>query len=214
MKRADAAPRPGSRRTPAPLPHDLGYGLEEPCLLRSESAGNIPKSWSKRSGDAASTTTIRQSISPRLAARESADPPRPRHRRRRQALAVAPMIPSTMRAHMKAERRGHTRAGVGLNGREAELPKAGQLKRLFDILLADPPLSFTTWNPQNGGDRAPRPIRRCRPRAVAALPVDRVAGKDCILFLWGLSPQLPAALHIMESWNFASCKSSLLWVKP
>jgi hypothetical protein len=59
------------------------------------------------------------------------------------------MIPSSARALAKAERRAAREQELAERTKAAleQLPTLGT----FDILLADPPLSFTAWNPQNGG---------------------------------------------------------------
>jgi N6-adenosine-specific RNA methylase IME4 len=37
---------------------------------------------------------------------------------------------------------------------------------------------------------------------IARLPVHQLAAKDSVLFLWAVSPQLPEAIQVMNSWGF------------
>ena len=37
---------------------------------------------------------------------------------------------------------------------------------------------------------------------LCALPVKRLAEKDCLLFLWATFPQLPEALQLIKAWGF------------
>ncbi len=38
---------------------------------------------------------------------------------------------------------------------------------------------------------------------LCALPVETLAGKDCLLFLWATFPQLPEALRLIKAWGFS-----------
>lgn len=49
--------------------------------------------------------------------------------------------------------------------------------------------------------------------AIAALPIQEVAAKDCILFLWATNPKLPDALHVVEEWGF-NYVTNAAWEKP
>ncbi|MFQ8823554.1 MAG: MT-A70 family methyltransferase [[Ruminococcus] lactaris] len=37
---------------------------------------------------------------------------------------------------------------------------------------------------------------------LCALPVETLAAKDCLLFLWATFPQLPEALRLIRAWGF------------
>jgi N6-adenosine-specific RNA methylase IME4 len=51
------------------------------------------------------------------------------------------------------------------------------------------------------------------PAQVQALPVGRLAGRDCALFLWGTWPQLPVVLETIRAWGFAYRTLAFIWVK-
>jgi N6-adenosine-specific RNA methylase IME4 len=48
---------------------------------------------------------------------------------------------------------------------------------------------------------------------IAALPVEALAAKDCVLFLWGVWVQLPGVLRVIESWGFTHKTVGFVWAK-
>lgn len=47
---------------------------------------------------------------------------------------------------------------------------------------------------------------------ICALPVEEIATRDCVLFLWATSPKLPEAMRVMVAWGF-EYKTCMVWVK-
>jgi len=48
---------------------------------------------------------------------------------------------------------------------------------------------------------------------IAKLPIQRIAKKNCILFLWATPPMIKEALHIMNRWGFRYKTFAFVWVK-
>ena len=48
---------------------------------------------------------------------------------------------------------------------------------------------------------------------LCALPVKRLAEKDCLLFLWATFPQLPEALQLIKAWGFQFKTVAFVWLK-
>ena len=48
---------------------------------------------------------------------------------------------------------------------------------------------------------------------LCALPVERLAEKDCLLFLWATFPQLPEALQLIKAWGFTFKTVAFVWLK-
>lgn len=48
---------------------------------------------------------------------------------------------------------------------------------------------------------------------LCALPVDKLAEKDCLLFLWATFPQLPEALRLIKAWGFTFKTVAFVWLK-
>lgn len=48
---------------------------------------------------------------------------------------------------------------------------------------------------------------------LCALPVETLAEKDCLLFLWATFPQLPEALRLIQAWGFTFKTVAFVWLK-
>lgn len=48
---------------------------------------------------------------------------------------------------------------------------------------------------------------------IKSLPVADIAAKDATLFLWAVSPQLPAAFDVMKAWGFKFKTVAFVWNK-
>jgi hypothetical protein len=48
---------------------------------------------------------------------------------------------------------------------------------------------------------------------IAALPIDLVAARDCVLFIWMSWPMLEQALHVIDRWGFKYKTCGFAWVK-
>ena len=48
---------------------------------------------------------------------------------------------------------------------------------------------------------------------LCALPVETLAEKDCLLFLWATFPQLPEALRLIWAWGFTFKTVAFVWLK-
>ena len=49
--------------------------------------------------------------------------------------------------------------------------------------------------------------------ALCALPVETLAAKDCLLFLWATFPMLPEALRLIKAWGFTFKTVAFVWLK-
>ena len=45
------------------------------------------------------------------------------------------------------------------------------------------------------------------------LPVQNLADKNCVLFLWCTFPKLPEALKLIEAWGFTFKTVGFVWIK-
>ena len=100
-------------------------------------------------------------------------------------------------------------------------------EKKYNIILADPPWKFTGLGSK--GIRSAK-MRKDRPglhknitieekyptmsvEELKKLPVERIAAKDCVLFLWTTDGHLPFALEIMEAWGFRYATVAFIWLK-
>ncbi|MBC2834684.1 MT-A70 family methyltransferase [Paragemmobacter straminiformis] len=82
----------------------------------------------------------------------------------------------------------------------------------FQMIMADPPWAYEMRSPK-GYERAPQAHYECMTLdEIAALPVSILAAENCLLWLWAVSPMLPAALQVIEAWGF-EYKTGGHWVK-
>ncbi len=48
---------------------------------------------------------------------------------------------------------------------------------------------------------------------IKALPVEELAGRDCVLFLWATFPMLQEALDVIRAWGFRFKTVAFTWIK-
>ncbi|QBQ54948.1 MT-A70 family methyltransferase [Nitrosococcus wardiae] len=84
----------------------------------------------------------------------------------------------------------------------------------YSILYADPPWSFKVWNRDTGSGRsAESHYRTMSLEQIKALPVNEIAEKNSVLFLWAVNPSLPEAIEVMTAWGFTYKTVGFTWVK-
>ena len=68
-----------------------------------------------------------------------------------------------------------------------------EIKKKYNIIYADPPWTFTTRS-DKGKDRSPENHYNCMTlKDICNLPVNDIAKKDCVLFMWVVDPLLHKA---------------------
>jgi N6-adenosine-specific RNA methylase IME4 len=100
--------------------------------------------------------------------------------------------------------------------REAEL--GARIKALpnrhYGVILADPEWRFEPWSRWTGMDRAAdNHFSTSFTSIIKARPVEAIAAKDCVFFLWATVPMFIAAYEVMSAWGF-TYKSHVVWAKP
>jgi N6-adenosine-specific RNA methylase IME4 len=83
----------------------------------------------------------------------------------------------------------------------------------YGLILSDDEWRFEPWSRETGMDRAadnhyPTSVLE----VIKARPVEKIAAKDCVLFMWATIPMLPHALLVMAARGF-DYKSHYAWVK-
>jgi site-specific DNA-methyltransferase (adenine-specific) len=82
----------------------------------------------------------------------------------------------------------------------------------YNIIYADPPWLYDNAkdnNPAMGG----KTYQVMSQEALALLPVQDIAAKDCSLLMWGTMPKLKEALWLGEQWGFRYITCAFTWVK-
>lgn len=82
----------------------------------------------------------------------------------------------------------------------------------FGLIMADPPWSFDNFSAKGEAKNAKAHYGCAGLDWIAALPVQLLAARDCLLWLWATNPMLPEALEVLEAWGF-TFKTAGTWVK-
>lgn len=80
----------------------------------------------------------------------------------------------------------------------------------YQIIYADPPWRYDQKSLQGAAEKHYSTMSM---EELCGLPVERIAAKDSLLFLWATFPQLPAALRLVSAWGFKYKTVAFLWLK-
>lgn len=83
----------------------------------------------------------------------------------------------------------------------------------YPVIYADPPWTFNVWSGEGKDRAAENHYPTMSQSDIEALPISSLAADDCALFLWGVMPQLPEALAVIEAWGFEYKTCAFVWVK-
>ena len=83
----------------------------------------------------------------------------------------------------------------------------------YKIIYADPPWQYRVYSKTGQGRSAENHYHTMNIKDIMALPVDKIADKDCILFLWITFPCLKEGIEVMERWGFKYKTCGFNWVK-
>lgn len=83
----------------------------------------------------------------------------------------------------------------------------------YKIIYADPPWQYIVYSKKGQGRSAENHYHTMNIKDIMALPVDKIADKDCILFLWITFPCLKEGIEVMERWGFKYKTCGFNWVK-
>lgn len=87
-------------------------------------------------------------------------------------------------------------------------------ERKYGIIYADPPWTYKTYSGKGKEKRSAENHYPCMKKEdIQALPVEKLAGKDCILFLWVTWPCIEEGLELIRAWGFKYKTCAFNWVK-
>jgi N6-adenosine-specific RNA methylase IME4 len=96
-----------------------------------------------------------------------------------------------------------------VNSANAPLP----VYQKYSLIYADPPWDYELYNETTGSSRAAsEKYPTMKLEDICALPVDQLATKDAVLFMWTTSPHLRESFTVLDSWGF-EYKTHVVWVK-
>ena len=88
---------------------------------------------------------------------------------------------------------------------------AAEIKEIaeYQIIYADPP-----WHCWVGGNRNASKHYNCMGiEDIYAMPVAKIAAKNCALFLWATFPMLPECIETLRRWGFRYSTVAFTWIK-
>jgi len=88
--------------------------------------------------------------------------------------------------------------------------EAGPCEGSFSLIEADPCWAYSN---QGGRGAADKHYQTMSLAELIALPVEKLAAPDAVLFLWATWPTLPDAFALMKAWSFEYKNCGLLWAK-
>lgn len=83
----------------------------------------------------------------------------------------------------------------------------------YKIIYADPSWQYRVYSQKGQGRSVENHYHTMNIKDIMALPVDKIADKDCILFLWITFPCLKEGIEVMERWGFKYKTCGFNWVK-
>lgn len=86
------------------------------------------------------------------------------------------------------------------------------MDKKYQIIYADPPWKYR--NNKTGGSMHPQDYHypKLITDDICALPINDIADRNCVLFLWATVPMIQDSFRVMEAWGF-EYKTMLFWRK-
>lgn len=85
--------------------------------------------------------------------------------------------------------------------------------RKYGVIYADPPWQYRVYSKKGWEGCAENHYPTMRVEDIKALPVERLADRDCALFLWVTFPCLLEGIEVLQAWGFAYKTVAFVWVK-
>ena len=87
------------------------------------------------------------------------------------------------------------------------------ISKKYNIIYSDPPWTFTTRSDKGKG-KSPENHYDCMSlKDICNLPVNNIAEKDCVLFMWVVDPLLHKAFEVIKAWGFEYKTVAFTWAK-
>ena len=83
----------------------------------------------------------------------------------------------------------------------------------YKIIYADPPWTFKNYNNEKSNSNADHHYSCMSMEDIKKLPVQDIADKDCILFLWCTDPLINQQIEIINAWGFTYKTVGFYWIK-
>jgi len=86
-------------------------------------------------------------------------------------------------------------------------------KKKYKIIYSDPAWSYKVWTAKGGHKSASAHYKTMSIEDIKNLPVQDIADKDCVLFIWVTMPNLIEGIETIKSWGFKYKTCGFTWLK-
>ena len=83
----------------------------------------------------------------------------------------------------------------------------------YTVIYADPPWAYRVWSQKGAGRSAESHYSTMSLEDIKALPVGKLADKNCALFMWITFPLLREAWDVVEAGGFKYKSVAFVWIK-
>jgi N6-adenosine-specific RNA methylase IME4 len=83
----------------------------------------------------------------------------------------------------------------------------------YQIIYADPPWSYKCWSKKGEGRSAESHYHTMPTSEIAKFPINKIAEKDCVLFMWVTFPTLTEFKELLTAWEFTYKTVAFAWIK-
>lgn len=83
-------------------------------------------------------------------------------------------------------------------------------EKRYEIIYADPPWKYKDSSCEGACEKH---YSTMSVSEMCKLPINKIASKDCALFIWATYPKLPEVLKLIEMWGFSYKSIAFQWVK-
>lgn len=80
----------------------------------------------------------------------------------------------------------------------------------YSIIYADPPWSY---NDSGCSGAAAAQYQTMSTKDIEKFPIEDIAEKDCVLFMWATYPKIEDALQLIKAWGFTYKSIAFQWIK-
>lgn len=85
-------------------------------------------------------------------------------------------------------------------------------RKKFKVIYIDPPWPYRDKGAA-GKRGASQKYKILSMIDLMNLPIEKLAARNCALFMWAVDPMIPEALAVMKAWQFQYRRVSFVWVK-
>lgn len=83
----------------------------------------------------------------------------------------------------------------------------------YQIIYADPPWKYKVYSKKGEGRSAENHYSTMSMEDIGNMPINNLADKNCVLFLWLTFPTMKETLGILDKWGFKYKTVAFVWIK-